>query len=107
MSNITGTFIGYSGGGGGGSVTGPPGGVYPNTGGTPGSGNSSAATRGGGSGGGGLSSGNGGAGLVIIRYPDTMPPLTNISPGLVYNEPVVSGFRVYRFTGGTGTVTYQ
>jgi septum formation inhibitor MinC len=31
--------------------------------------------------------------------------LTTIGGTLVYDEPIRSGFRVYRFTGGTGTVT--
>jgi hypothetical protein len=43
--------------------------------------------------------------LVVIAYPDTFAPLTTIGGTLVYDEPVRSGFRVYRFTAGTGTVT--
>jgi hypothetical protein len=43
--------------------------------------------------------------VVVIAYPDTLPALTSIGGTLVYDEPVRSGFRVYRFTAGTGTVT--
>jgi hypothetical protein len=47
----------------------------------------------------------GGSGVVIIAYPNTYPALTSIGGGLTYNEPTRSGYRVYRFTAGTGTVT--
>jgi hypothetical protein len=49
--------------------------------------------------------GNGGSGVVIIAYPDIYsPPL--ISSGLTYTQPTRSGFRVYRFTAGTGSITF-
>jgi hypothetical protein len=57
-------------------------------------------------GGGGGSGGNGGTGVVIIAYPDTFPALTSISGGLTYDQPTRSGYRVYRFTAGTGTITW-
>jgi hypothetical protein len=41
----------------------------------------------------------------VIAYPDTYPPLTSIGGGLTYDQPTRSGYRVYRFTAGTGTVT--
>jgi hypothetical protein len=43
--------------------------------------------------------------VVVIAYPDTYPALTSIDVGLTYTQPTRSGFRVYRFTAGTGTVT--
>jgi hypothetical protein len=32
--------------------------------------------------------------------------IQSISAGLTYDQPSRSGYRVYRFTGGTGTVTF-
>jgi hypothetical protein len=52
-----------------------------------------------------MGGGIGGSGVVIIAYPDTFPALTSISAGLTYNQPTRAGYRVYRFTAGTGTVT--
>jgi hypothetical protein len=49
--------------------------------------------------------GTGGSGIVIIAYPDSNPALTSIGAGLSYSQPSRSGYRVYQFTGGTGTVT--
>jgi hypothetical protein len=49
---------------------------------------------------------NGGSGVVIIAYPDTFAAPTAISGGLVYDQPTRSGYRVYRFTSGTGTITW-
>jgi hypothetical protein len=46
----------------------------------------------------------GGSGIVIISYVDTFPALTNIAAGLTYTQPTKAGYRVYRFTAGTGTV---
>jgi hypothetical protein len=43
--------------------------------------------------------------VVIIAYPDTFPAAT-ISGGLTYNQPTRTGYRVYRFTAGTGTITF-
>jgi hypothetical protein len=50
---------------------------------------------------------NGGSGIVVIAYPDTFDPLTSIGGGLTYTVSTVirSGYRVYQFTAGTGTVT--
>jgi len=62
-----------------------------------------------GNGGGGArqtTAGNGGSGIVVIAYPDTLPPITTIPGTLSYNQPTRSGYRVYRFTGGTGTITF-
>jgi hypothetical protein len=49
--------------------------------------------------------GNGGSGIVILAYPDTYPALTTIGGGLTYTQPTRTGYRVYQFTAGTGTVT--
>ena len=108
-SSITGTQVYYAGGGGGsaeggnttngGSGGGGSGGLYNGTSGTP--------NTGGGGGAGerqGTSSGGGGSGVVIIAYPNTDPAPT-ISGGLTYDQPTRSGYRVYRFTAGSGTIT--
>lgn len=50
--------------------------------------------------------GNGGSGVVVVAYPNTLPALSNIPGTLTYDTPTRSGYRVYRFTGGTGTVTF-
>jgi hypothetical protein len=42
---------------------------------------------------------------VIIAYPNTFPALTSIGGTLTYTQPTRAGYRVYQFTGGTGTVT--
>jgi hypothetical protein len=44
-------------------------------------------------------------GVVIIAYQGS--PLTSISAGLTYTVSTTSrsGYRVYTFTGGTGTIT--
>jgi hypothetical protein len=43
---------------------------------------------------------------VILAYPDTYTAPITITGGLVYDQPTRSGYRVYRFTSGTGTVTW-
>jgi hypothetical protein len=50
--------------------------------------------------------GSGGSGIVIIAYLNTHPALSYIDPGLTYTQPTRSGYRVYRFTGGTGSVRF-
>jgi len=66
----------------------------------------------GGGGGGGAYTGSngagasGGSGVVIIAYPNTYLPLSSISGGLSYDQPTRSGYRVYRFTGGTGPISW-
>jgi len=112
-SSITGTSQFYSGGGGGGSRSGGSGGsggsgVGGNGGANSSGGNASSYGSGGGGGGGssGVSNGgNGSSGVLIIAYPSSNPALTSISAGLTYDQPSRSGYRVYRFTSGTGTIT--
>jgi len=70
---------------------------------------------GGGGGGGGESNpgsgfqtgggGAGGSGIVIIRYSNSYKDLTSISAGLTYTKTTPSGYIVYTFTAGTGTIT--
>ncbi len=112
-SSITGTALFYAGGGGGGKDG-------ANTGGTGGSGvggtggtfgaPSIAPTVNRGGGGGGAGPNNtgtaGASGVVVIAYPNSFAAPTSISAGLTYDQPSRSGYRVYRFTGGTGTVTF-
>ena len=63
-----------------------------------------------GSGGGGVRdggvSGNGSNGIVVIAYPNTFAPITTIPGTLTYDQPTRSGYRVYRFTAGSGTITF-
>lgn len=46
--------------------------------------------------------------MVIIAYSSAFGAPTNISAGLTYTVDTVTraGFRVYRFTAGTGTITF-
>ena len=50
--------------------------------------------------------GNGGSGVVVLAYPDTLPALTTIPGTLTYDQPTRAGYRVYRFTSGTGNITF-
>jgi hypothetical protein len=56
---------------------------------------------------GGGQGGNGGSGIVLIAYPDGYDAFTTIGGGLTYTVDTTSrsGYRVYSFTAGTGTVT--
>lgn len=114
-SNITGTSVMRAGGGGGGTYGYYSGQVHYGTvngGATQSSntGNTAAATANTGSGTGGSNtsykSGNGGSGVVIIRYPNTLPDLTSIGAGLTYTRTTPTGYKVYTFTAGTGTITF-
>ena len=119
QSSITGTATYYAGGGGGGYYQSSSG--YRSNGGLGGGGrgaasgisaeSGSANTGGGGGGGynggtGNQNGGAGGSGIVVLAYPDTYPALTDIPGSLTYNQPSRSGYRVYRFTAGSGTVTF-
>ena len=114
QSSITGTSTYYAGGGGGCSDS--QGGSAGLGGGGLGGGNSparnssaGAANTGGGGGGtrdnpsGGPGS-NGGSGVVIIAYPEAMSAPT-IPGSLTYDTPTRAGYKVYRFTAGSGTIT--
>jgi hypothetical protein len=45
---------------------------------------------------------------VIIAYPDTYADITSIGGGLTYTLDTTtrSGYKVYKFTAGTGSVTF-
>jgi hypothetical protein len=125
QSSITGTSTYYSGGGGGGVYGNGNSSVIPGNGGSGGGGkglgpgsaapanytihNGTANTGGGGGGGlgnGGVNGGSGGSGVVVIAYPNTFPAITTIPGTLTYDQPTRTGYRVYRFTAGSGTVTF-
>jgi len=105
-SSITGVSTYYAGGGAGGQ--------YSNAGtaglGGTGRGASGAANTGAGAGAGGnFGSGDklGGSGVVIYAYPSSAPALTTIPGTLTYtiDTSTRAGYRVYKFTAGSGTVT--
>ena len=112
--SITGTSQFYAAGGGGcynnsGGTTGRASGIGgAGNGDTPNQDRDAVANTG--SGGGGIrdvgNSGYGSDGVVIIAYPDTFAPIRTIPGTLTYNQPTRSGYRVYRFTAGTGTITF-
>lgn len=108
LSSITGTSTYYAGGGGGQLNGGTAGSGGAGGGGTgngqnPGGGNLGGGGGGNGSGG---TAGQGGSGVVVIAYPNTYNALSSISGGLTYDQPTRSGYRVYRFTGGTGPISW-
>jgi hypothetical protein len=113
-SSITGVALMYAGGGGGGdfvSAAGTGGSGVGGNGGNSAAGGAGTANRGGGGGGGGYNysaGGAGGSGVVIIAYPSTVPALVDITGTLTYNVDTATraGYRVYRFTGGTGTIEW-
>jgi hypothetical protein len=105
-SSITGTSTYYAGGGAGGQYT-SSGSV-----GLGGTARGSAASANSGAGGGtGSGAGGtdcrGGSGVVIIAYPSTAAALTTIPGTLTYTVDTTTraGYRVYKFTAGSGTVT--
>ena len=117
QSSITGTSLFYAGGGGGGAgtqgATAAGGSGVGGTGTSNVSGGNAVANTGSGGGGstnldpaGGGIGGNGSAGVVIIAYPNTYPAITTIPGTLTYDQPTRAGYRVYRFTAGTGTITF-
>lgn len=120
-SSITGVSVTYAGGGGGGASSVDP--ATAGTGGAGGGGNGGIAVSGvagstntgGGAGGtAGPSSGvaragsAGGSGVVIIAYPNFYPNLSSIGAGLTYTLDTTTrvGYKVYRFTAGTGTISW-
>jgi hypothetical protein len=63
--------------------------------------------------------GTGGSGVVVIAYPNTYFDIVSFSAGLVVNGVTTtgsnvpasdtasrSGYKVYKFTSGTGTITF-
>ena len=108
-SSITGSSVTRGGGGGGGGYAGN----NNVSGGTGGGGATSVAgtvNTGGGGGGSRAAVNNaaaGGSGIVIIAYPNTYANLTSIGSGLTYTLDTASrsGYKVYIFTAGTGSIT--
>ncbi len=125
QSSITGTATYYAGGGGAGAYNvGYDGGARGEGGlggggnglsgaGTAQSGSPNTGGGGGGAGGigsgkeGGLRGGNGGSGVLVLAYPNTEPLIT-VGAGLTYTLDTTTraGYNVYKFTAGTGTVTF-
>ena len=130
-TSITGLSASYAGGGGGGSDgtaffgTGQAGGG--NGGGSGAAGGTATANTGSGggaSGGTAFGTGAGGSGVVIIAYPDTFNNLSSIGAGLTTqswngsawvnnssgsttpNTTIRSGYKVYRFSAGTGSIQW-
>lgn len=116
ISSITGssTYYASGGGGAGGDNNGASGGSASSGGGTGGREGggyltaSGSANTGGGSGGSrDGSTGNGGSGVVILAYENSYrDPI--VSVGLTYTKDTSSrtGYKVFKFTAGTGTVTF-
>jgi hypothetical protein len=109
LSLITGISTWYAGGGGGAGLG--IGGIGGGGNGGGFTGSNGVVNTGGGGGGGsthaGSIGGSGGSGVVIMAYPDfSYGPI--ISTGLTYTiETTRSGYRVYTFTGGTGTIEFH
>ena len=118
-NSITGTSLYYAAGGGGGVRSGYTAGLGGSSiggngvVGTGAGGNASPANRGSGGGGGGgdgnntgYIGGTGSDGVVVIAYPNTYAAITTIPGTLTYDQPARAGYRVYRFTAGSGTITF-
>lgn len=108
-SSITGTSVTYAGGGGGGAYSGASG-----TGGAGGGGNggtnAGTANTGGGGGGGtgaGIVGGAGGSGVIVIAYSSVYADL-EIVGSLTYTLDTTTraGYKVYKFTAGSGTIKH-
>jgi hypothetical protein len=107
-SGITGTSIARAGGGGGGASTGTAGsagfgGGVGTISGTAGSG--TVNTGGGGGGAGSGTAGAGGSGIVVLRYPASFRDIT-VGGGLTHTKTEYDVYKVYRFTQGSGTITF-
>jgi len=109
--SITGSSVTYAGGGGGGARTNGGASLGAAGAGGGGSGANGTANTGGGGGGSSYTANSdgwaGGSGIVVLAYPDSYPAITSIGAGLTYTVSTAarSGYRVYTFTAGTGTVT--
>jgi hypothetical protein len=46
--------------------------------------------------------------MVVIAYPNTYADITSIGVGLTYtlDTSTRSGYKVYKFTAGTGTISW-
>ena len=125
-SLITGTSIERAGGGGGGTWAGGTAGTTTGGGGNGGSptnqnvnGFSATQNTGGGGGGGTVggsdydsaNGGDGGSGIVIIAYPIAFPELTvdgfALDSTYTYSDSSRSGYRVYQFLSGSGSISFS
>jgi hypothetical protein len=111
-NSYSGSSVNYAGGGGGGGNTAGTASFGGGAGSTVNANGSNGTVNTGGGGGGsrdsggtGGNGGNGGAGIVILRYADSIAAFTSISGGLTYTTTTSGGYRIYSFTAGTGTVT--
>ena len=117
-SSYSGSSVVYAGGGGGGGR-----GTYSSSGGSGGGGRGAraggqsnqagTANKGGGGGGGqgavfpaSFYGKNGGSGIVIVRYSDSLDDISSIGAGLTYNFSTSGGYKIYKFTAGTGSVEF-
>lgn len=50
--------------------------------------------------------GDGGSGIVVLRYQDFYPDLV-VSNGLTYNRTTVTGYKIYSFLSGSGSVSFS
>jgi hypothetical protein len=122
-NTITGASVTYAGGGGGsadGRITTVMGKGATGVGGNAAVGNGTTAGSGvanlGGGGGGNYfggdltagNAGNGGSGVVVIAYPSSNANLFSIAAGLTYTYDETSrpGYKVYKFTAGTGNISW-
>jgi hypothetical protein len=48
----------------------------------------------------------GGSGVVIISYASTYGDLTSIGAGLTYTKTTSGGNTIYKFTAGTGSISW-
>lgn len=46
----------------------------------------------------------GGSGVVVIRYLSQFAPLTSVAAGLTSTFTETGGYKIYRFTAGTGSI---
>lgn len=112
QSSITGVATYYGGGGGGSSyytgAAGGSGGGGSGGGVTPGDSTDAGGTNTGGGGGGNPfgAGASGGSGVVIMRYTDTFDDPVSIGAGLTYTKTTSGGYKIFKFTAGTGTVTF-
>ena len=103
-NSITGAAVFYGAGGAGGVYT--TNGTTQTNGGVRGF-SAPTANTGGGSGSSGSASLSGTAGVVILAYPTSTNAFSSIGGGLTYTVDTTTraGYRIYKFTAGTGTVT--
>ena len=101
-SSITGTSTAYSGGGYGNSDSGTVYATGTNRNGTV------VGYYGFGSNGTGPTGVQANPGVVIIAYPNTIPAITTIPGSLTYTLDTTTraGYKVYKFTAGSGTITF-